>query len=167
MNMWKHRNCANIDNPDVFFPHSINSARPAKLICSECPVSTLCLEYALENGEKHGIWGGLTATERQLLKPGYHKRPKIFVPPDEHGHGYKGYRKGCKCAVCKAAWAEYTRKQKALKAASRKHQPCQICGRGIQGQGRHTYCSTKCRQAADAARNRNNRLATSLEKAMA
>lgn len=167
MSMWKHRKCANVDNPDMFYPESNNSARPAKLICSECPVATLCLEYALENGEKHGIWGGLTSTERQLLKPGYHKRVRIAIPPTEDEHGYRGYRKGCKCDICKAAWAEYTRTRKNIKAASRQHNPCLVCSKSVQGQGRHAYCSTKCRQAADAERNRNNRLADSLERAMA
>jgi WhiB family redox-sensing transcriptional regulator len=32
-----------------------------------CPVVDKCLQYALENREQHGIWGGLTVGERQAL----------------------------------------------------------------------------------------------------
>ena len=37
-------------------------------ICRDCPILEDCREYALEH-EVHGFWGGLTATERQKLRP--------------------------------------------------------------------------------------------------
>jgi WhiB family redox-sensing transcriptional regulator len=37
----------------------------AKLICEACPVRGICLQFALDNKEEHGIWGGLTAKERK------------------------------------------------------------------------------------------------------
>ncbi|WP_407672362.1 WhiB family transcriptional regulator [Parafrankia discariae] len=36
--------------------------REAKRICSGCEVRAECLEYALENDERFGIWGGLVQT---------------------------------------------------------------------------------------------------------
>lgn len=36
----------------------------AKAICGACPVRAACLAYALARHEGHGIWGGLTAEER-------------------------------------------------------------------------------------------------------
>ena len=36
----------------------------AVAICASCPVRTQCLEYALRNSIKHGIWGGLNPEER-------------------------------------------------------------------------------------------------------
>ena len=39
----------------------------AKLICARCPVAERCLEFALQTREAHGIWGGLTAGERERL----------------------------------------------------------------------------------------------------
>lgn len=39
----------------------------AKAICSDCPVKPQCLDEALRIGEPHGIWGGLTETERREL----------------------------------------------------------------------------------------------------
>lgn len=39
----------------------------AKQICATCSAVSECLAYALEIGEKHGIWGGLNEIERQQL----------------------------------------------------------------------------------------------------
>lgn len=36
----------------------------AKSICADCPVREACLEWALQLGETHGVWGGLTPEER-------------------------------------------------------------------------------------------------------
>ena len=36
----------------------------AKALCATCPVRVECLEYADDNDEREGIWGGLTPTER-------------------------------------------------------------------------------------------------------
>lgn len=33
--------------------------------CDVCPVRDECLLHALENGEEHGLWGGLTPRERE------------------------------------------------------------------------------------------------------
>ncbi|MEV6464697.1 WhiB family transcriptional regulator [Kitasatospora sp. NPDC051702] len=41
--------------------------RRAKMICAGCPVRAMCLDLALERHEKHGIFGGLTASERDAL----------------------------------------------------------------------------------------------------
>lgn len=39
----------------------------AKAICSECPVTTPCLDFAMQSREQHGIWGGKNEAERRLL----------------------------------------------------------------------------------------------------
>jgi len=36
----------------------------AKVICALCPVRAQCLDYALQNSIKYGIWGGLNKEER-------------------------------------------------------------------------------------------------------
>ncbi len=36
----------------------------AKELCGLCPVKTECFQYALENDERHGIWGGTSPDER-------------------------------------------------------------------------------------------------------
>lgn len=41
--------------------------RQALLLCAECPVRQLCLEDAMAHGEQYGIWGGLSAANRERL----------------------------------------------------------------------------------------------------
>lgn len=42
----------------------------AKQTCKPCPVAAQCLFFALAMDERHGVWGGLTAAERDRLKDG-------------------------------------------------------------------------------------------------
>jgi WhiB family redox-sensing transcriptional regulator len=44
--------------------------REAKAICLECPYRGRCLQYALENPELQGIWGGTTEYQRKALRKG-------------------------------------------------------------------------------------------------
>ena len=59
--------CAQTD-PEAFFPDKGGSTREAKRICQACAVRDECLEYALLNDERFGIWGGLSERERRRLK---------------------------------------------------------------------------------------------------
>lgn len=59
--------CAQTD-PEAFFPEKGGSTRDAKKICGSCEVRSQCLEYALENDERFGIWGGLSERERRKLR---------------------------------------------------------------------------------------------------
>lgn len=59
--------CAQTD-PEAFFPEKGGSTRDAKRICSGCEVKAQCLEYALQNDERFGIWGGLSERERRRLR---------------------------------------------------------------------------------------------------
>jgi len=42
--------------------------RSAISLCKICPVRSLCLEFALVNDEKHGIWGGVNSRQRARLR---------------------------------------------------------------------------------------------------
>jgi len=59
--------CAQTD-PEAFFPEKGGSTRDAKRVCSSCEVRGECLEYALQNDERFGIWGGLSERERRRLR---------------------------------------------------------------------------------------------------
>lgn len=59
--------CAQTD-PEAFFPEKGGSTREAKRICRACGVRDECLEFALRNDERFGIWGGLSERERRRLK---------------------------------------------------------------------------------------------------
>ncbi len=67
--MWrKHAACRGLD-VEVFYPVTEDEADAVegKAICAECPVRQACLEYALANREREGIWGGATERERRRL----------------------------------------------------------------------------------------------------
>ena len=65
---WQERAlCAQTD-PEAFFPEKGGSTREAKRICSGCDVKAECLDYALANDERFGIWGGLSERERRRLR---------------------------------------------------------------------------------------------------
>jgi WhiB family redox-sensing transcriptional regulator len=42
----------------------------AKRVCQSCPVQSVCRDYAVENHEKHGLWGGMSLEERDQ----YHRK---------------------------------------------------------------------------------------------
>lgn len=65
---WQSKaNCMGVD-PELFFPERGASTREAKEVCRGCVVRDDCLEYALANGEKFGIWGGLSERERRKVR---------------------------------------------------------------------------------------------------
>lgn len=58
--------CAETD-PEAFFPEKGGSTREAKEVCADCSVQIECLEYALANDERFGVWGGLSERQRRRL----------------------------------------------------------------------------------------------------
>ena len=68
LNSWKKKGrCVGVDQ-DLFFPERGASTRLAKAVCRRCDVQEECLEYAVNNGEKFGIWGGLSERERRAIR---------------------------------------------------------------------------------------------------
>jgi WhiB family redox-sensing transcriptional regulator len=67
--------CASV-RTDVFFPTrgDNDKMRIAKAICAECPVRAECLDYAIRNAEKFGVWGGLSERERRSLRRGHGRK---------------------------------------------------------------------------------------------
>ena len=58
--------CYGID-PDTFCPTSEEEAGPALAFCSACDIRETCLAWALKNGERYGVWGGLTEQQRRRV----------------------------------------------------------------------------------------------------
>lgn len=58
--------CAQVD-PDAFFPEKGGSVKAAKKACGRCEVTQECLDFALENDIRDGVWGGKTVNERRAL----------------------------------------------------------------------------------------------------
>ena len=71
-------------DPDLFFPvsstgRSLDQVTQAKRICAGCPVQPECLAFALRTHQSHGIWGGLSEQERNLIGTVTDERPARSV----------------------------------------------------------------------------------------
>jgi WhiB family transcriptional regulator, redox-sensing transcriptional regulator len=64
---WRHRGLCAGEDPEIFFPANGVSEIKARKICTKCPVSEDCLEYATEAYE-FGIWGGLDQQQRRARR---------------------------------------------------------------------------------------------------
>jgi WhiB family transcriptional regulator, redox-sensing transcriptional regulator len=53
---------------EAFFPGKGGSVREAKRVCASCDVKERCLEYAMKNDERFGVWGGLSERDRRKLR---------------------------------------------------------------------------------------------------
>ncbi|MGW7517791.1 WhiB family transcriptional regulator [Streptomyces sp. NPDC054796] len=63
-------------DPEIFFPEpeEMDRIRAAKALCAQCPVRPVCLDAALEAGDREGIRGGMTEEEREPLHRNLHRR---------------------------------------------------------------------------------------------
>lgn len=58
--------CRGLD-PTIFYPDRDAEADVAKQVCAECSVQQTCLDYALTQREKAGVWGGATERDRRRI----------------------------------------------------------------------------------------------------
>jgi WhiB family redox-sensing transcriptional regulator len=70
---WRNNAVCLEEDPEMFFPvgdsgPALTDIEDAKTACRRCDVQEQCLLWALETGQDHGIWGGLTEDERRALK---------------------------------------------------------------------------------------------------
>jgi hypothetical protein len=70
MQLFKSPACAEIGDPDYFFPEGkVQEAERLpnlRKICGACIERKECLAYAIKEEIQHGIWGGKTPSERGL-----------------------------------------------------------------------------------------------------
>ena len=64
---WRQKAACQGLDPDIFSPVSEDDADEAKSICAQCAVRQVCLEFALAQRERDGVWGGLTDRERRRV----------------------------------------------------------------------------------------------------
>ncbi len=70
---WRHLSACLDEDPELFFPigntgPAILQIEEAKAVCRRCEVREQCLAWALEAGQDHGVWGGMSEDERRALK---------------------------------------------------------------------------------------------------
>lgn len=100
---WRDRaNCLGLD-VDMFFPSAGGPlGDEARAVCAACEVREDCQNYAIENAERYGIWGGMTARELRRRRQA-NGRANAAV----HGSRSK-YQSGCRCNACRAANARHS-----------------------------------------------------------
>ncbi len=64
---WRYRGACRGLDPDIFYPVTDEEAEAAKAVCGQCVVRQQCLEFALDNREREGVWGGATEKERRRI----------------------------------------------------------------------------------------------------
>lgn len=65
--LWERRAACRGLDPTIFYPVSEEDAVEAKAVCAACGVQETCLEYALGERERDGVWGGATERERRRI----------------------------------------------------------------------------------------------------
>jgi WhiB family redox-sensing transcriptional regulator len=66
-NAWQQFAACKGQDPDIFYPRNEEEAAVAKRICARCVVSEACLQHAIANGERDGVWGGASGRERRRM----------------------------------------------------------------------------------------------------
>jgi len=70
---WRDKAACLTADPELFFPigntgPAVEQIEKAKAVCATCPVTEMCLQYALDTSQDSGVWGGLSEDERRALK---------------------------------------------------------------------------------------------------
>jgi WhiB family transcriptional regulator, redox-sensing transcriptional regulator len=60
--------CRGHDTDLWFVEGHEGSYREARVICAACPVTSECLQWALDTKTDHGLFGGLSPLERKHLR---------------------------------------------------------------------------------------------------
>ena len=103
----------------------IRTIRAAQNVCRTCPVQTECLDYALTNNERHGIWAGINMnTAKSQIRDQLRLQRGIEVREAfEHGTeaGARAhYRRGeSVCIACRTAAAAADRRRRGIAANDR------------------------------------------------
>lgn len=64
---YRHAACTTAE-PRLFFPAPGRPGTEAKRICADCPVVQQCADMAIADHGLDGVWGGLTAFERDQIR---------------------------------------------------------------------------------------------------
>ena len=80
---WRHKAACSGMDTNEWFPIATGYStdyRKAVAICRVCPVQLACLRTAIEDGENHGIWGGLNPKQRRDLRQDRHAYRALIGP---------------------------------------------------------------------------------------
>jgi WhiB family transcriptional regulator, redox-sensing transcriptional regulator len=61
---WRNSAACRGGSPEWWHPERGRTQWAQVKICGTCPVRAECLQFALDNNELHGVWGGCSAKQR-------------------------------------------------------------------------------------------------------
>lgn len=95
-NGWRQQAPCRGSSQELFFPDRGDSTREAKALCHDCLVRLDCLEDAIANNERFGIWGGLPERTRRrvkhLMQNGWDIKEALSQVEEERQNPRKGHR---------------------------------------------------------------------------
>ncbi|MFH9826750.1 WhiB family transcriptional regulator [Streptomyces bobili] len=109
-------------DPELWFSRSSSERALAVALCQECPIRRACAQYALDNPEVRGVWGGTTAADRRSFRDGRpwrfdeQGRLRLECGSEEAYRSHFGYREQ-PCEVCVAAHEEHITGQRRVRLA--------------------------------------------------
>lgn len=71
---WRKEAACRGQDPNLYVPEKKSSRDTThydKTTCNACPVQSQCLDYALSNRAKKGLWGGTTPKQREKMYSSY------------------------------------------------------------------------------------------------
>jgi WhiB family transcriptional regulator, redox-sensing transcriptional regulator len=101
-------------DPELFFTNDPKIQQQAKRLCQACPVIEKCRQYALDDINIRGIWGGMNETDRRRFRWFY--SPSSVTSYKDCGT-YSGYhthyRNGeSPCDSCRLAHNSYRNRRR-------------------------------------------------------
>lgn len=155
---WQQRAlCAQVGG-DLWHPERGGSTKEAKGICADCPVRLECKQYALDNDERYGIWGGLSERERRRLKT-------ASTQPTDTGlcgtsQGYQKHRRRGEqaCVECRQAASRRSRADRELKPPTVLSSCSTAAGTKAHSRRGERSCQS-CLKASTVARRQRRRTA--------
>lgn len=99
---WRELAACKGDTAIMYPPRgNYGALRQALDMCASCPVTSQCLDFALEFDETEGIWGGTSGRQRRDLRK---TKTRQLNEAMTRGHGIIAtYRAGCRCEMCSLA----------------------------------------------------------------
>lgn len=64
---WQEEGACRGADVEIFFSVDEEDQQRALEFCARCDVRQDCLEFAIENREMYGIWGGMSESDRRSL----------------------------------------------------------------------------------------------------
>lgn len=183
MTAWKDRAACEGHPPEWWYPAGTQGVAwnaeheylLARTVCDGCPVKDHCLRWALDNDECHGMWGGLTPTERDRLHGG-RRRPvpdvDVGLPPEARqcetctDTAIRGETMCTRCMIASGIEWDRGHRKRALNASHKRSLRerrldaglCQSCGVEPHRPRRTNCQGCADRQLARERRRRANRL---------